>query len=73
LRRQLEAQIHALRADVEEQIAGRGDRMTRARLDFPEWMQLGWSRRPKDPIPNVRSKSHHAGKASLKIAEADCA
>ena len=51
LRRQLEAEIHALGADVEQEIAGRGDRMTRSGLDFAERMQFGRPRLRRTACP----------------------
>ena len=40
LRRELEAEIHALGSDVEEQVAGRRNRVARAGLNLAEGMQL---------------------------------
>ena len=71
LRRQLEAEIHAFGADVEEQVAGRRDRMARAGADFAERMQLRRPRRAEQLIPRLGSDAHDAGKISLDVAEAD--
>ena len=60
LGRQLEAQIHALGANVEEEIAGRGNRMARAGLDLAKGVQLRRPRSAKETIPRVRPNSHDA-------------
>src|ERR1700741_2279997 len=67
----LEAQIHALGADVEQQVARRRHRMARSGANLPEWMQLCGSRRPKEPVPRVGPKTHDARKAPFKIAKFD--
>ena len=71
LRCQLEAEIHALGANVEEEIAGRGDGMARAGPDFPKRMQFRRPRLTKEPVPRVGSNTYHAGEVSLDIAESD--
>jgi hypothetical protein len=68
---QLEAEIHALGANVEEQVAGRRDCMARSGPDFAERMQLCRVRSAKESIPRIRSYPHDAGKISLNVAEAD--
>jgi len=60
LGRQLEAQVHALGANVEEEIAGRGNRMARAGLDLAKGVQLRRPRLAKETIPRVRPNSHDA-------------
>ena len=52
LGRQLEAQIHALGADVEQHVARRGDGVARSGAEFPERMQLGRARLAEQPVPN---------------------
>src|SRR5207302_5932860 len=69
LRRQLEAEIRALGANVEDQVAGRGHRMARSGLDFLERMQFRRPRQAKEIVPGGRSKSHHAGKIPFKITK----
>ena len=71
LRRQLEAEVHALGADVEQEIARRGDRMARSGADLAERMQLRRPRRAEQPVPGVRADAHDAGEISLEVAEAD--
>jgi hypothetical protein len=69
LHRKFEAQIHALRADVEQQVARRGNRMARSCSNLPERMKLrgpGWS---KEPVPRVGPKAHDAGESPFKIAK----
>ncbi len=70
LRRQFEAEIHALGADVKQQVAGRGDRMARAGFDFAERMQFRRPRCAKQSVPRVRSEPHHAGQIAFDIAKA---
>src|SRR2546421_7936609 len=67
--RQLEAQVHALRSDVEEQIA-RGRRgAALSRKNLAKLSQLGWPRLPEQLVPRFRSHRHDAGKASLKFTK----
>src|SRR5262249_62003199 len=72
LRCQLEAEIHALGANVKEEIAGCSDGVTRAGSNLPKRMQFRRPRLAKEPVPRVGSNSHHAGEVSLNIAEANC-
>src|SRR5271166_231693 len=67
LRCQLETQIHALRADVENQVAWRRNRMASSRANFAEHAQFRWQRRSKEPVPRVGSKTYDAGKAPFKV------
>ena len=69
LRRKFEAQIHALRADVEQQVARRGNRVARSGANLPERMQLRRPRRSKEPVPRVGPKAHDAGEAPFKVAK----
>ena len=69
LRGQLEAQIHALGADVEQQVARRGDGMARSGADLPERMQLRRPRRPKEPVPRVGPEPHDAGESAFEVAK----
>ena len=61
LRRQLEAQIHALGADVEQEVAGRGDRMAPAGTNLPERVQFLRPRRPEQAVPRLGADPHDAG------------
>ena len=68
LRRDLEAQIHSLGADMEQEVAGRCDRVA---LSGPE-LRKGWFGRPRlaeQPVPGVGPDAHHAGKPGLEIAK----
>ena len=69
LRRKLEAQIHALRADVEQQVARRRNRMARSGANLPERMQFRRPRRPKKPVPRVGPKPHDAGEVPFQVAK----
>ena len=71
LGRELEAQIHALGADMEQEISGGRDRMARAAAKFAERMELGRARRAEQPVPRLRTDSHHAGQAGLDVAKLD--
>src|SRR2546430_11532696 len=67
--RQLEAQVHALRSDVEEQIARCRRGAALSRKNLAKLSQLGWTRLPEQPVPRFRSHRHDAGKASLEFAK----
>ena len=67
LRRNLEAQIHALGADVEKQIAWRGDRVARSCANLPERVEFGGPRRSKEAVPRVGPKAHDAGEAGFQV------
>src|SRR4029077_142653 len=71
LRRQLEAEVHALGANVEEEIARRRARMARARLDLSKGMQLRRPRITEEPVPRLGADPQDAGEISLDIAETD--
>ncbi len=51
LRRQLEAEVHPGSPDVEEDIAGGGDRVARPGLDIPEWVELRRAGAAEEPVP----------------------
>jgi hypothetical protein len=70
MRCKLETEVHARGADVEEQIAGRGDRMMLP-ADFAEGMQVLRTRRAEQAIPGMRADAEHTGKPAFQIAEAD--
>src|SRR5208282_4311674 len=65
----LEAKIHALSADVEQQVAWRRDRMARSAANLLEGVQFRWLRLSKEAVPRVRPKPHHAGKSSFQVAK----
>jgi hypothetical protein len=69
LRRKLEAQVHALGADVEQQVTGRRDRMPLSGANLPEWMQLRRAWWPEQAVPRVGPESHDAGQARFDVAE----
>ena len=71
LRRQFETQVHALGANVKDEIARRRDRMARAGFDFPKRMQFRRPRLAEQPVPGVGANPHHTGEISLDIAEPD--
>ena len=69
--RQLEAQIHALGADVKQDVARRGDRVARSGAEFPERVQLGRARLAEQAVPNRRSEPDDAGQSAFEVAKAD--
>ena len=71
LRRQLEAEVHALGANVKHEIARRRDRVARTGLDLPKGMQLRRPRLAEQPVPRLGPDPHHAGEISLDVAETD--
>ena len=71
LARQFEAQIHAVRPDVKEDVAWGGDRMARAGAKFVERVQFGRARRTEQPVPNFRPERDDAGQPPFEVAEPD--
>ena len=68
---QLEAQIHAPRPDVEQDVARGGDCLARPAAKFAERVQLGRAWRTEEPIPHLRSERDDAGEAAFEIAKPD--
>src|SRR5689334_22095237 len=60
LRRQFKAQIHARRANMEENVARRCNRVMLS-ADFTERMQTVWPRRPEQAVPCVGTEAEDAG------------
>ena len=69
LRRELEAQIHAPRPDMEQHVARRSDRVARPGVKFPKRMQLCRPRLTEEPIPGLGAKSHDARQSGFNVAE----
>ena len=69
LRRDLEAQIHPLGADMKQEIARRCDRVARSGAELPKRMKFGRSRVAEQSVPGVGPDSHDAGEAGLEIAK----
>ena len=69
LRRDLEAQVHPLGADMEQQVPRGCDRVARSGPELSEGVKLGRARVPEQPIPGVRPDSHHAGEPGFEIAK----
>jgi hypothetical protein len=67
--RELEAEIHALGADMEQQIARGRDRVARPRPNLAEDMQLGRPRLSEHAVPGFGADPHHAGEAGLQVAK----
>ena len=69
LRREFEAQIHTLGANMEQEVAWRGDRMARSGAELAERVKFRRPRVAEQPVPGVGADAHHAGKAGLEIAK----
>ena len=68
---ELEAQIQAMGADVEQQIAGRGRRDVPGAGKAGKGMQRGGARRAEESLPRLRAHAHHARQLALGDAKAD--
>ena len=66
---ELETEIHALGADVKEQVAGRGDGVARAGAKFTKGMKFRRARRAEEAVPGVGTEAHDAGESGFKIAK----
>jgi hypothetical protein len=71
LRRHLEAQVHPLGADMEQEIPWRCYCVACSGSELSKWMKFGRTRVPEQPVPGVGADPHHAGKAGLEIAKFD--
>ncbi len=69
LHSKFEAQIHTLGANVEQQVAWRGNRMARSCANFAEHVQFRRPRRAKEPVPRVGPKAKDAGEARFEVAK----
>ncbi len=67
----LETEIHALGADVKDQIAGRGDGVSRSRANFAEGMQFGGTWRAEQTVPGIGTEAHDAGESAFGSTKAD--
>ena len=68
---ELEAEVEATRADVEQQVAGRRGRDVRAAGEAREGMQARRPRRAEEPVPDPRAHAGHTGEPGLGDAEPD--
>ena len=73
LRCELEAKVHALGANVEENVAGRGDGVASGGANFLKGVKLGGARGSEEIIPGIGAETGDAGKAALKVAKIDSA
>src|SRR5262249_29091180 len=69
LPRHLEAKVHPLRTDMEQQVPWRRNRMARSGPDLPERVEFGRARVPEQPIPCLGPDPHHAGKAGFELTK----
>ena len=70
-RRQLEAEVEPIGADVEEDVAGSRDRDARPRGDRPERMEPGGARRPEEYVPPIRAERDDTAEPAVEVALAD--
>jgi hypothetical protein len=56
---------------MEQEIAGRCDRLARSGPELAKRVKLGGARLAEQPIPGVLPKSHDAGQPGLEIAKFD--
>jgi hypothetical protein len=54
---------------VEQQVAGRRDRMALSGANLPERMQLRRARWPEQAVPRLGPDAHDAGQARFDVAE----
>ncbi len=67
LRGELEAEVHPGRADVEENVAGRGHGMARSSVELPEPVELRRLGRAEELVPGRRAKPDYAGQVALQV------
>ena len=68
-RRQLEAQVHALGADVEQEVARRRHGVMPA-ADLAERVQLRGRGAAEQPVPGIGADARDAGQPALEVAKA---
>ena len=71
LRRELEAQIHALGANVEQQVARSRNGMARAGANLTEGMEVGGAGISEKLAPRVAADPHDAGESRLNLTKVD--
>ena len=71
LRSELEAEIHALGADVKHQIARCGDSVARAGAKFTKGMKFGRARQAEKTVPRIGTEAHDAGKRTFEGTKSD--
>ena len=70
MRGQLEAQVHPVRTDVEQQVSGGGDGVPVIGPDLAERVQPGGAIGTAQPVPQLSPEPHHAGQRGSEVAEA---
>ena len=73
LRRELEAEVRKLGADMKEKVARRRDGMAIGCADLPERVELSGPRRAEECVPGVRTDPRDAGESRLDVPELDSA
>ena len=71
VRGQFEAQVHPVRADMEQEVRLGGDGVPLAGPDFAERVQSCGPLRTGQPVPQLRPEAHHAGQGGVEVAEPD--
>ena len=71
LRRELKTEIHALGADVKDQVAGCGNSVARAGADFAEGMKFGRAWGAEEAVPGVGTQAHDAGERVFEGTKTD--
>src|ERR1700722_4326019 len=69
LRRHLEAQVHPLGADMEQEVARRRDCMPRSGLELPERVKLRGTRLAEQSVPGVGTDAQNTGESGFEIAK----
>src|SRR5690606_3381141 len=65
-----ETQVHARRADMEQQVARRRDGVMDA-VDLAEGVEFARARGAEQPVPGLRAEAGDARQAAVQIAETD--
>ncbi len=71
MRGQFEAQVHPVRADMEQQVRLGGDGVPLASPDFAERVQSGGPLGTGQPVPQRRPEAHHTGQRGVEVTEPD--
>src|SRR5215469_7429818 len=71
VRRTTETEIHALGANVKEQVSGCRNSMARARANFMEGMEFARTWRAEERVPGIGAEAHDAGESTIEGAETD--
>jgi len=73
LRGEFETEIHALGANVKDQVARCRNSMAGTRTNFMEWMEFGWTWQAEEAVPGIGTEAHDAGKSAIEGAKTHAA